>query len=49
VTAVIVGVGLARFTGRSAIRSAARQLFVSGLAAGATFMAGRFAGSHLTL
>jgi VIT1/CCC1 family predicted Fe2+/Mn2+ transporter len=49
VAAVIVGVGLARFTGRSAIRSAARQLFISGVAAGATFLAGRFAGSHLTL
>jgi VIT1/CCC1 family predicted Fe2+/Mn2+ transporter len=42
--AIGVGVGLARFTGRSAFRSASRQLSIAVLAAGVTFLIGRAVG-----
>lgn len=48
VASVIVGVALARFTGRSAVRSAIRQLLLSGLAAAATYSVGRALGSQIT-
>jgi len=42
--AVAVGVALARFTGRSPVRSATRQLAIAVLAAGVTFLIGRAVG-----
>lgn len=44
VSAVIIGAGLARATGRSALRSSIRQLVVSMLAAGVAFAIGRLVG-----
>jgi VIT1/CCC1 family predicted Fe2+/Mn2+ transporter len=45
VAAICVGVALSVFTGRSAIRSAARQLLVTSLAAAVTFGIGRAVGA----
>ena len=45
--AVAVGVSLARFTGRSPVRSAARQLGIAVVAAGLTFLIGRTVGVGL--
>ena len=45
VTAVIVGVALARFTGKSPVRAAARQLAIAAVAATATFALGSLVGS----
>ena len=42
--AVAVGVALARFTGRSPVRSAARQLGIAAVAAGVTYLVGRAVG-----
>ncbi len=42
--AVAIGVSLARFTGRSPVRSAARQLGIAVVAAGITFLIGRVVG-----
>jgi VIT1/CCC1 family predicted Fe2+/Mn2+ transporter len=42
--AVAVGVSLSRFTGRPAARSALRQLFITGLASGVTFLVGKAVG-----
>lgn len=44
--AVATGLGLSYFTGRSAFRSALRQLIVAILAAGVTFLIGRIVGVH---
>ncbi len=44
VAAVLIGFGLARATGRSALRSSIRQLAVSMLAAGVAFAIGRLVG-----
>ena len=43
--AVGIGVALAAFTGRSAVRSAARQLLIAGAAAGVTFAVGNAVGT----
>ncbi len=45
VAAVLVGVLLAKFTGRSWIRTAFRQLLLSGIAAGFTYLVGHFIGA----
>ena len=45
--AVIVGVALSRFTGRSAVRSALRQLMLSGAAAAASFGIGSLFGVNV--
>jgi VIT1/CCC1 family predicted Fe2+/Mn2+ transporter len=42
--AVLVGVGLSRFTGKPWIISAARQLLIAGVAASVTFGVGRAIG-----
>jgi VIT1/CCC1 family predicted Fe2+/Mn2+ transporter len=42
--AIAVGVGLSRFTGRSAARSALRQLFITGVASSVTFLVGKAIG-----
>lgn len=42
--AVVVGLGLARFTGRSALLSAARQLGIAAVAAGVTWLVGSLVG-----
>ena len=44
VAATAVGVGLSRFTGRSAVRSALRQLFITGVASGVTYLIGKAVG-----
>lgn len=44
IVALVVGSALARFTGRSWLFSAARQLLITGLAAGITFGVGRLVG-----
>jgi VIT1/CCC1 family predicted Fe2+/Mn2+ transporter len=44
IAAVLVGAALARFTGRSVLFSAARQLFICGLAAGVTYAIGHLVG-----
>jgi vacuolar iron transporter family protein len=44
VAAVLVGAGLARFTGRSMLRSALRQLGIAALAASVTYAVGRVVG-----
>ena len=43
--ALLVGAGLARFTGRSWVLSAARQLLIAGVAAGVTYGVGRAVGT----
>ena len=43
--ALLVGAGLARFTGRSWLLSALRQLFIAGVAAGVTYGVGRAVGA----
>lgn len=45
VAAVLVGVLLAKFTGRSWIRTAFRQLLLSGIAAGFTYLVGHLIGA----
>ncbi|MGH9125169.1 MAG: VIT1/CCC1 transporter family protein [Acidimicrobiales bacterium] len=45
--AVAIGVALARFTGRSALRLALRQLAVTAAAAGVTYALGALVGTHL--
>jgi len=45
VAALAVGVGLATFTGRPALRSALRQLAIAGAAAGVTFAVGNAIGA----
>jgi VIT1/CCC1 family predicted Fe2+/Mn2+ transporter len=45
VVAVLVGVGLSRFTGKSWVFSAARQLLIAAVAAAVTFGVGRAVGS----
>jgi len=47
VAAVLIGVALARYTGRSALRSALRQLTVTVAAAGVTYCLGALVGTHL--
>ncbi len=42
--AIGVGVGLSRFTGRSALRSAVRQLCITGVASGVTYLIGKAVG-----
>jgi len=42
--AIALGVALARFTGRSAVKSAARQVAIAGGAAGVTFLVGNLVG-----
>lgn len=44
IAAVAVGVALARFTGRSVLKSALRQLAIAVVAAGVTFAIGRVVG-----
>jgi vacuolar iron transporter family protein len=44
VAALAVGAGLSRFTGRSALRSALRQLFIAALASGVTYAIGSLVG-----
>lgn len=46
--AVAVGLGLARFTGRPALRSAARQLGIAAVAAGVTWLVGSLVGVGVT-
>lgn len=46
--AVAVGVGLSTFTGRSAVRSAIRQLAIAAAAAGVTFAVGNAVGAGVT-
>jgi VIT1/CCC1 family predicted Fe2+/Mn2+ transporter len=45
--AVFIGMALARFTGRSAMRTVIRQLFVTVSAAAVTYILGTLVGSHL--
>ena len=45
--AVFIGMALARFTGRSALRTVIRQLFVTVSAAAVTYVLGTLVGSHL--
>ncbi|MGH9105518.1 MAG: VIT1/CCC1 transporter family protein [Acidimicrobiales bacterium] len=47
IATVVVGLLLAQATGRSALRSAVRQLAVSMLAAGVTYLVGRFIGVNV--
>jgi vacuolar iron transporter family protein len=47
VTAILIGVGLARATGRSVLRSSIRQVVVCMLAAGAAFAIGRLVGVNV--
>jgi vacuolar iron transporter family protein len=47
VAAVLIGVALSRYTGRSAVRSALRQLTVTVAAAGVTYSLGALVGTHL--
>jgi vacuolar iron transporter family protein len=47
VAAVLIGVALSRYTGRSALRSATRQLIITVAAAGVTFTLGALVGSHV--
>jgi VIT1/CCC1 family predicted Fe2+/Mn2+ transporter len=44
VAATAVGIALSRFTGRSAVRSALRQVFITGVASGVTFLVGKAIG-----
>ena len=44
IAAIAVGVGLSRFTGRSAVRSAIRQLTIAALASGVTYLIGTLVG-----
>jgi vacuolar iron transporter family protein len=46
--AICIGVGLARFTGRSWVHSAVRQLLVTVAAAAVTFGIGKFLGARVT-
>jgi VIT1/CCC1 family predicted Fe2+/Mn2+ transporter len=46
--AICIGVGLARFTGRSWVHSAFRQLMVTVAAAAVTFGVGKFLGTRVT-
>lgn len=48
VAAVLIGVALSRFTGRSILHSALRQLAVTVAAAGVTFALGALVGTHLS-
>jgi VIT1/CCC1 family predicted Fe2+/Mn2+ transporter len=43
-SAIILGGGIGRLTGRGVIRSASRFLFISGCAAGVTYLVGHFVG-----
>jgi VIT1/CCC1 family predicted Fe2+/Mn2+ transporter len=45
--AVCIGVALARYTGRSWVHSAVRQLIVTVAAAGVTYALGALVGTHL--
>lgn len=45
IAAIMVGLALARFTGRSPVRSAARQLGIAAIAAAITFGVGRVVGA----
>jgi VIT1/CCC1 family predicted Fe2+/Mn2+ transporter len=47
VAAVLIGVALARYTGRSWVHSATRQLVVTIAAAGVTYALGALVGTHL--
>lgn len=47
VAAATVGFALARFTGRSPVRSAARQVLIAGVASGATYLIGSALGVDL--
>lgn len=47
VAAVLIGVALSRYTGRSALRSATRQLTVTVAAAGVTYALGALVGTHV--
>jgi len=47
VAAVVIGVALSRFTGRSAVRVALRQLSVTAAAAGVTYALGALVGTHI--
>jgi VIT1/CCC1 family predicted Fe2+/Mn2+ transporter len=44
IAAIVVGALLAQFTGRSPLKSALRQLFIAGMAAGVTYAIGRAVG-----
>jgi vacuolar iron transporter family protein len=46
--AICIGIGLARFTGRSWVHAALRQLLVTVAAAAVTFGIGKFLGTHVT-
>jgi VIT1/CCC1 family predicted Fe2+/Mn2+ transporter len=46
--AILIGVALARYTGRSALRSSVRQLFVTVAAAGVTFGIGALVGTRIS-
>lgn len=46
--AVVIGVALARFSGRSPLRLVVRQLIVTIAAAGVTFLVGKAVGTHLS-
>lgn len=48
VAAVLIGIALARYTGRSALRSALRQLIVTVTAAGVTFALGALVGARIS-
>ena len=48
VMAIVVGASLAWFTGRSAIRSATRQVAIAAVAAGATYAVGSLVGVGVT-
>jgi VIT1/CCC1 family predicted Fe2+/Mn2+ transporter len=48
VAAICIGVGLARFTGRSWVHAALRQLLVTVSAAAVTFGVGKFLGTRVT-
>ncbi len=48
VAAVVIGLALARFSGRSPLRLVVRQLIVTIAAAGVTFLVGKAVGTNLT-
>jgi VIT1/CCC1 family predicted Fe2+/Mn2+ transporter len=47
-SSIAIGVALSRYTGRSALRSAIRQLVVTVAAAGVTFALGALVGTHIS-
>lgn len=48
ITSILIGVVLARFTGRSPVRTAARQLAIAVVAAAVTFGVGSLVGVHIS-